>query len=116
MGNNVKICIKCPEHGEFWQTPNNHLFGAGCPVCPQSIMEGKIRQLLIRNNIEIEQEKGFNCRYCHPYTLLITWAKSGKYIENNKNDKEINKLDLMYKNIDDYKPSGNFLYSKNTNY
>jgi hypothetical protein len=56
----TKVCIICPEHGEFWQTPNNHLFGAGCPVCPQSIMEGKIRQLLIRNKIEFEQEKGFN--------------------------------------------------------
>lgn len=56
----TKVCIICPEHGEFWQTPNNHIFGAGCPVCPQSIMEGKIRQLLIRNNIEFEQEKGFN--------------------------------------------------------
>ena len=27
------ICIICPEHGEFWQTPNNHLRGAGCPTC-----------------------------------------------------------------------------------
>ena len=27
------ICIVCPEHGEFWQTPNNHLRGQGCPNC-----------------------------------------------------------------------------------
>ena len=33
----TKVCIVCPEHGEFWQTPNAHLFGAGCPVCPQCI-------------------------------------------------------------------------------
>lgn len=56
----TKVCIICPEHGEFGQTPNNHLFGAGCPICPQSNLEGQIRQLLIRNNIEFEQEKGFN--------------------------------------------------------
>ena len=30
---NEKICIICPEHGEFWQTPNQHLSGHGCPVC-----------------------------------------------------------------------------------
>ena len=30
---NVKVCIICPEHGEFWQQPNNHLFGQGCPKC-----------------------------------------------------------------------------------
>lgn len=55
----TKVCIICPEHGEFWQTPNNHLFGAGCPTCPQSNLEGEIRQFLIKNNIEFEQEKGF---------------------------------------------------------
>lgn len=29
----IKVCIVCPEHGEFWQTPDNHLQGRGCPVC-----------------------------------------------------------------------------------
>ena len=29
----TKVCIVCPEHGEFWQTPNNHLNGNGCPLC-----------------------------------------------------------------------------------
>ena len=31
--NYTKICIICPEHGEFWQTPNKHLSGQGCPKC-----------------------------------------------------------------------------------
>ena len=56
----TKVCIICPEHGEFWQTPNNHLFGAGCPTCPESKMEGEIRHLLLTNNIAFEQEKGFS--------------------------------------------------------
>ena len=30
---NEKVCIICPEHGEFWQTPNGHLMGSGCPAC-----------------------------------------------------------------------------------
>jgi len=29
----TKVCIICPEHGEFWQTPGNHFKGKGCPVC-----------------------------------------------------------------------------------
>ena len=29
----TKVCIICPEHGEFWQTPNNHLSGNGCSKC-----------------------------------------------------------------------------------
>jgi len=28
-----KVCIICPEHGEFWQTPDGHVQGRGCPVC-----------------------------------------------------------------------------------
>lgn len=28
-----KICIICPEHGEFWQNVGNHLYGNGCPKC-----------------------------------------------------------------------------------
>ena len=29
----TKICIVCPIHGEFWQSPSNHLKGKGCPYC-----------------------------------------------------------------------------------
>ena len=28
-----KVCIVCPKHGEFWQTPSKHLLGQGCPKC-----------------------------------------------------------------------------------
>ena len=31
--NHTKICIICPEHGEFWQEPSNHLVGKGCIKC-----------------------------------------------------------------------------------
>lgn len=33
VNNSTKVCITCPEHGEFWQTPSNHLKGNGCPKC-----------------------------------------------------------------------------------
>lgn len=29
----TKVCIICPEHGEFWQLAKNHMKGQGCPVC-----------------------------------------------------------------------------------
>lgn len=32
-GSTSKVCIICPEHGEFWQTPSSHLVGCGCPYC-----------------------------------------------------------------------------------
>ena len=33
LNNNTKVCIICPIHGEFWQTPSNHLQGKGCSMC-----------------------------------------------------------------------------------
>jgi hypothetical protein len=32
-GNKNPVCIICPTHGEFWQTPNTHLKGSGCRHC-----------------------------------------------------------------------------------
>lgn len=30
----IKVCIICPEHGEFWQSPDNHISKkCGCSVC-----------------------------------------------------------------------------------
>ena len=29
----TKVCIICPEHGEFWQIPSSHLAGSKCPIC-----------------------------------------------------------------------------------
>ena len=43
MNNNTKVCIICPEHGEFWQQPNNHLSGyEGCKYCAERIMNTEI--------------------------------------------------------------------------
>jgi hypothetical protein len=37
-GNKAKVCIICPEHGEFWQTPAKHLSGQGCPECGKKLL------------------------------------------------------------------------------
>lgn len=29
----TKVCITCLEHGDYWQSPNNHINGQGCPIC-----------------------------------------------------------------------------------
>lgn len=34
-----KVCIICPEHGEFWQTPNKHLMKRGCPKCKNNLIK-----------------------------------------------------------------------------
>jgi len=33
INNKIKIAITCKVHGIFWQSPNHHLKGRGCPNC-----------------------------------------------------------------------------------
>jgi len=35
--NKNKVCIICVEHGDFLQTPSNHLLGQKCPKCCKNI-------------------------------------------------------------------------------
>lgn len=56
-----KVCIICPEHGEFWQTPSNHINClAGCPKCNNIRSEQTIINLLKENNISYEYQKKFD--------------------------------------------------------
>ena len=48
----------CPEHGEFWQTPNAHLkLYEGCPLCKNSRMCDYLINAFKENNIDFELEK-----------------------------------------------------------
>lgn len=33
INSRTKVIITCPKHGDFEQTPANHLYGKGCPKC-----------------------------------------------------------------------------------
>lgn len=33
VNNRTKVCVICPEHGEFWQVAGSHLQGHGCKEC-----------------------------------------------------------------------------------
>ena len=40
----TKVCIICPEHGEFWQKPYNHLNGQGCSKCRYELLSSNYRK------------------------------------------------------------------------
>jgi hypothetical protein len=40
-GMHKNVRIRCPLHGEFSQTPSNHIGGAGCPSCVGRISKGE---------------------------------------------------------------------------
>lgn len=56
----TKLCITCPEHGDFWQTPHSHLYGQGCPKCVMSHMENRICNILKENKIDYVYETNIN--------------------------------------------------------
>ena len=70
INSQTKVCIICPKHGEFWQTPNKHLNGQGCPICKESSLEEKVRVLFEFNNIYFEKEKRFE-NYNRIYDFYI---------------------------------------------
>ena len=51
-----KVEIICPKHGSFFQTPNKHLIGRGCPICSKSIGENFIASILKENNYDFEHQ------------------------------------------------------------
>jgi very-short-patch-repair endonuclease len=52
----TKVAIICSKHGEFEQTPLNHLHGMGCPICNESKGEKLVAEWLAVNNINFERE------------------------------------------------------------
>ena len=59
VNNQAKVCIICPEHGEFWQTPNSHLNGVGCPKCNLSHLERSVMNYLDNIGITYDYQKRF---------------------------------------------------------
>ena len=62
-----KVEILCDKHGSFWQTPENHLQGQGCPICKESKGEGLIRQFLCTEKINfLPQLRIKECKFKKP--------------------------------------------------
>lgn len=44
QGANEKVCIICPEHGEFWQRAAHHITGHNCPKCGGKVSGDRLRK------------------------------------------------------------------------
>lgn len=54
---NTKVIITCPKHGDFEQTPHDHLRGSGCSDCKTSFGELSTKLFLESSDILFEQHK-----------------------------------------------------------
>ena len=104
----TKVCIICPIHGEFWQTPQYHLNGCGCQVCKESKLEISLSKFLIENSIKFDYKKQFKWLgkqhldfYLPEYNIAIECQGKQHFIgwDNNKEELEKQlKSDAWYKN------------------
>ena len=56
----TKVCIICPEYGNFEQTPNSHLNGSACPKCNLSHLERSVMNYLDEHEIVYDYQKRFD--------------------------------------------------------
>lgn len=69
---NGKVCIICPEHGEFWQNYQGHLRGYGCKICGQNNKKDSIGELEIINVLD-----KFNIKYKQQFAIHSIVNNSG---------------------------------------
>ena len=69
----TKVCIICPTHGEFWQTPHNHIsLNQECPKCARESRTNKLKMPL---NVFISKSKDV-------HTIKYDYSKV-KYIDKD---------------------------------
>ena len=59
FNNRIKVSIVCPQHGEFFQSPEKHLVGRGCSICGGSYKKWGENQF-VEKSIEVHGNK-----YCY---------------------------------------------------
>ena len=117
INSQTKVCIICPKHGEFWQKPNDHLCGKGCPKCNESHLEKSVEGMLIKEKVKyIYQYKtqwlgkqsldfylpdyniGIECQGTQHFGVG-KWAENDNIIERDKKKFSLcndNQVDLIY--------------------
>jgi hypothetical protein len=68
------LCINCPVHGIFKQTPHNHINGVGCPHCANDARAIKYRKgidlFIIQANIIHNNKYKYSGNYINTHTLI----------------------------------------------
>lgn len=100
----TKMRIIDKKYGEFWQSPQKHLCGQGCPKRKSSKLENQVINYLENNNIEYIYQYRFNEYKLLPYDFYLPKYKTliecqGEqhfkpvdFYNSLKDDKKINKI------------------------
>ena len=91
VGNKKTVEITCPNHGSFWQTPNNHLRGQTCPSCAHIIIANKNRKTTDEFVQDAKQVHGnrydySDVHYKHKdFNVVIICHKHGAFYQSPHN-------------------------------
>ena len=67
VNTSTKTGIICPVHGEFWQKPNKHLLGRGCPECAKILIKQKKRRTFQEFEEKANEIHNWRYTYHHDY-------------------------------------------------
>ena len=131
INNKTKVCIVCPQHGEFKQTPNSHLQGHGCPKCKSDKAKLKLNVFIKKSKIIHKEYYNYdNVTYINNHTPVeIICPKHGSFLitpkchldgrgcaKCNQSWMEREICDLFEKNNIKYEQEKNFEWLKRDNY
>lgn len=125
-GYESKVQIICKKHNRpFEMTPHHHLQGQGCPLCCSSKGESAVRNWLIENEIEFEEQKRFkDCRnikplpfdfYLSQYNLCIEFDGKQHFIPTNFKSNSTKEEKLKYFELVQMRDNIKTDYCKNNN-
>ena len=76
----TKVCIICPEHGEFWQEANSHLRGVGCPKCSGNYIPTTEEWIVSARKVHGDKYDYSNAHYVNALTkITIRCPKHGNF-------------------------------------
>ena len=113
-GNTEKVCIICPEHGEFWQQASNHLKGVGCPKCGiiKSSSAQKIwtQEKCYETALQYKELTTFSkqCRAAYSIASRKGWLKDYTWLERKSLPNGYWTKELVMEEAHKYTSSGNF--------
>jgi len=84
----TKLKIKCPEHGDFYQFPMNHLAGMGCKLCSNrklSVMNSKTNEWFLEKATKVHGDRYdySKCVYNNKKRVVeIICREHGKFMQS----------------------------------
>ena len=82
VNNHTKVCIICPQHGEFFQTPSSHLSGCGCPYCSKNAKDTTISFIDKAKKIHGDEYDYSKVEYINSQTCIkIVCPQHGEFLQ-----------------------------------